>query len=178
MPRLKSANFAVTTLAAGINSSAASFVVADAAAFPDAGPFIVLVHDLTLGFAGVKEIMEVGAINKGTNTLSGVLRGREGTAAVAHNAGDRVEVIFSAGTQQELADAADLAAHIGNVDNPHGVTAAQTGAETPVGAQTKVDAHRDAVIPHRVTDPDTQTVYAWGVSIQDGQWGIFYEEVE
>jgi len=108
MPRLKSSNFAVTELAENISNSVTTFTVTDASSFPDSGPFVVLVHDKTPGFAGVKEIMEVGSIDKATNTFSNVLRGREGTAAVAHNAGDRVEGVWTAGTHQELADAQDI----------------------------------------------------------------------
>jgi len=103
MPRLKSSNFAVTELAADIDSSATSFTVEDASAFPDTGPFMILVHDNT-GLSGVKEIMEVGSIDKTTKTFSNVLRGREGTTAVSHNAGSGVECVWTAGTHQELAD--------------------------------------------------------------------------
>jgi len=108
MPRLKSSNFAVTELAENISNNVTTFTVTDASSFPDSGPFIILVHDKTPGFAGVKEIMEVGSINKTTKTFSNILRGREGTAAVAHNAGDRVEGVWTAGTHQELADAQDI----------------------------------------------------------------------
>jgi len=104
MPRLKSANFAVTELASGITNAATSFQVVDASLFPNEGPFIVLVHDSTPGFAGIREIMEVGSINKGTNTFSNVLRGREGTSAVAHSAGARAECVWTAGTHEELVD--------------------------------------------------------------------------
>ena len=103
MPRLKSSNFAVTELAANIDSSATSFTVTDASAFPDTGPFMILVHDNT-GLSGVKEIMEVGSINKTTKTFSNVIRGKEGTTAVSHSAGDSVECVWTAGTHQELAD--------------------------------------------------------------------------
>lgn len=103
MPRLKSSNFAVTELAVDIDSSDTSFTVTDASAFPDAGPFMILVHDNT-GLSGVKEIMEVGSIDKTTKTFSNVIRGREGTTAVSHSAGSGVECVWTAGTHQELAD--------------------------------------------------------------------------
>ena len=104
MPRLKSSNFAVTELAVDIDSSATSFTVTDASAFPDTGPFMILVHDNTPGLSGVKEIMEVGSIDKTTKTFSNVIRGREGTTAVSHSAGSGVECVWTAGTHQELAD--------------------------------------------------------------------------
>ena len=104
MPRLKSANFAVTELATGIDASANSLVVADASLFPDEGPFMILVHDSTPGFAGVREFMEVGSIDKNTDTFSGILRGRENTFPVAHNASARIECVWTAGTHAELED--------------------------------------------------------------------------
>lgn len=108
MPRLKSSNFAVTELTADITGSVTSFTVTDASSFPDVGPFMILVHDNTPGFGGVREIMEVGSINKATNTFSDVLRGREGTIAQAHSAGSRVEGVWTAGTHQELVGIAEL----------------------------------------------------------------------
>ena len=108
MPRLKSANFAVTELQVAITAAATSFTVANASAFPDTGAFRILVHDKSFGFAGVREIMEVGAINKVTNTFSSVLRGQEGTSAVAHAIGAAVECVWTAGTHQELADITDI----------------------------------------------------------------------
>ncbi len=45
-------------------------------------------------------------------------------------------------TQWHLDEHADLR------NNPHVVTVAQIGAETPAGAQTKVDTHRDVAAPH------------------------------
>ncbi len=104
MPRLKSANFAVTELKNSINDSVTSLTVNDASLFPSEGPFMILVHDSTPGFAGVKELMEVGSINKNTNTLSDILRGRENTPPVAHSAGARVECVWTAGTHAELED--------------------------------------------------------------------------
>ena len=53
---------------------------------------------------------------------------------------------------------------------------ADIGAETPAGAQAKVEAHVSDDMPHRVTD-STGKVYRWGLAIQDGELGIIYEEV-
>ena len=115
MPRLNSANFAMTTLAEQILNTAESplsFEVDDASGFPDA-PFKILIHDGTPEFAGVKEIMEVGAINKVTGILSDVTREQEGTSAQTHDIGAKVECVWTAGTHGELADGADLS----NVEN-------------------------------------------------------------
>ena len=90
MPRLKAANNAKTTLSQDINATATSFNVADGTLFPDA-PFLASVDD---------EIMEIGA--KSANTFSAVLRGREGTAPLAHSNGAIVENRFTAGAYDEL----------------------------------------------------------------------------
>ncbi len=129
MPRLKSANFAVTELTAGINASATSLEVADASLFPAEGPFVIIVHDNTPGFAGVKEIMEVGSIDKNTNTFSSILRGRENTSAVAHGAGSRVECAWTAGTHAELEDRGSkgVAGGYASLDNTGNVPANQLG---------------------------------------------------
>lgn len=129
MPRLKSANFAVTELTAGINASATSLEVADASLFPAEGPFVIIVHDNTPGFAGVKEIMEVGSIDKNTNTFSNILRGRENTSAVAHGAGSRVECAWTAGTHAELEDRGSkgVAGGYASLDNTGNVPANQLG---------------------------------------------------
>src|SRR5690606_38097547 len=45
-----------------------------------------------------------------------------------------------------------LVAHLADTNNPHQVTPEQIGAETPAGAQAKVDAHASRTDnPHRVT---------------------------
>jgi len=145
MPRLKSANFAVTELASGITNAATSFQVVDASLFPNEGPFIVLVHDSTPGFAGVREIMEVGSINKGTNTFSDVLRGREGTSPVAHSAGARAECVWTAGTHGELADKVEL-------DNLAGIGRT---TETVKGNADNLSSHMSDTAPHSATSSAT-----------------------
>ena len=54
---------------------------------------------------------------------------------------------------------------------------ADIGAETPAGAQAKVEAHASDDMPHRTTDPSTGKVYRWGLACQNGEWGIIFEEV-
>lgn len=103
MPRLKSSNFAISQLVGDINDTATSLEVADASLFPDEGPFMILISNVN---TGVREIIEVTSINKATKTMSGLLRGREGTTAVAHTTGERVEGVWTAGAHQELADKA------------------------------------------------------------------------
>ena len=51
-----------------------------------------------------------------------------------------------------LSNALDIIAHEADITNPHAVTTSQIGAETPAGAQAKVDAHAgDSNNPHNVT---------------------------
>lgn len=68
---------------AGINASQTSFTVTSAATFPDYVPFNIIVDN---------EVMTVGAINKGTNTLSSITRGVEKTVAATHNLAADVQV--------------------------------------------------------------------------------------
>lgn len=97
MPRLKSANNAESTIVAAIAPSDTSFAVADASSFPNA-PFRVSING---------EIMEIGSLDRPTNTFSSVLRGIEGTAAANHAAGTAIQNRFTAGTYSELESSAD-----------------------------------------------------------------------
>lgn len=92
LPRLKAANNALTTLSANLTSTDVSLTVASAAVFPVA-PFRIEID---------AEIIEVGAINVGTNTLSSLLRAQEGTVAAAHTSGATVENRWTSGMYGEL----------------------------------------------------------------------------
>jgi hypothetical protein len=137
MPRLNSSNNADTTLAAGITATSTSLTVADASLFPNA-PFRITVD---------AEIIEVGAINRTTNTFSSLIRGQEGTTAASHSAGASIQNRFTAGTYAELATDADLdglsgtlSAHTGSKNNPHDVTAAQVGAYAKAETYSRTEA--------------------------------------
>lgn len=136
MTRLNAANNAVSKLASGINSAATILTVEDGSLFPEP-PFLITIED---------EIIQVG--DKNGNAFSDLLRGAEGTTPAAHNAGVNVDNRFTAGTYDALATTEDLSTHINDANNPHNVTAAQTGAETPSGAQAKVDTHEQKAAPH------------------------------
>lgn len=94
MPRLKAANNAETTLAAGITSTDTSLTVVDSSLFPDS-PFRITID---------AEIIEVGAIDRVNHIFSSLQRGLEGTVAAAHSAGASVQNRFTAGTHAELFD--------------------------------------------------------------------------
>ena len=85
---IKAANNAKSELAQAISPTDKSFIVNDASVFPDA-PFRITID---------KEIMEVGKINKSTNTFLDITRGVEGTAAASHDKGASVENRWTAGT--------------------------------------------------------------------------------
>jgi hypothetical protein len=85
-------NLSRTLLTQDIGLTETSFTVADAGALPDP-PFLITVEG---------EIMRVGSKNVSTNTLSNVLRGREGTSPTPHSSGTVVENRFTAGTYDEI----------------------------------------------------------------------------
>ena len=85
-------NLSKTLLTQDIGLTETSFKVADAGALPDP-PFLITVEG---------EIMRVGSKNVSTNTLSNVLRGREGTSPTSHSSGTVVENRFTAGTYDEI----------------------------------------------------------------------------
>lgn len=95
------ANNAKTELDGGINDSVTTFNVVDASSFPDEGPFLITVQ---AGANDPFEIMEVGEIDKGSDEFSDVIRGVEGTSAIAHGSGDGVENRFTAGSYEDLDD--------------------------------------------------------------------------
>src|SRR5690625_626453 len=88
---VNASNNAVAKLSSNINSSQTTLTVDDASIFPDA-PFLITVNE---------EIMRVTSVSGNSLTVQ---RGREGTSASSHNAGNNVENNFTAGTYQALVD--------------------------------------------------------------------------
>lgn len=116
MSRLNFKNNSFTFLAESLTDIQTSFEVANASALP-ATPFKLSLLDGVAKSDTPVEIIEVRTKNEVTNILSDVLRGQEGTVAVAHASGIRAENRLTAAAHGELADEVDLTAHIG--DNAH-----------------------------------------------------------
>ena len=150
MARLNAANNARTTLSADITASQTSFTVAGGAIFP-APPFKITVDN---------EIMEVGA--KSTNTLSEVLRGREGTTAASHTSGSIVENKLTADAYNELATEAQVTDLAGE-----GHT-----TETVKGVADEVIAHKAETVTDDVHGLSRQIVEETGTNT-NGQYVKF-----
>ena len=154
MPKLNSANNARSTLTANINNSVDNFDITDASLFP-APPFRLTVQGPLP--SDPFEIMEVGTVIG--NSFSGVKRGVEGTTPISHNAGDRAECRFTAGTLDKLWD--DYIAHRADyIRQPgYGTTAgsANTYTLTLSPAPTYVDGLAVSV-KINVTNTDASTI--------------------
>lgn len=147
MPRLNFKNNSFTFLAEALTDVQVSFAVVDASALP-AVPFRVTLLDGVSKSDAVVEIIEVGAKDTGTNVLSSVLRGREGTVAVAHASGMRVENRLTADAHGELADSANLTTHTGTE------TAGVHGSASAATANKLI--HRDAAGRAKVVAPSAE----------------------
>ena len=98
MSRLNAANNAQSLLDGGISDTDVSMTVLDGSVFPEP-PFLITIED---------EIIEVGA--KSGNVFSSMLRGREGTVAVAHAGGVEVQNRMTSGMYDSLALGEDITA--------------------------------------------------------------------
>jgi hypothetical protein len=103
-----------TTLTAAVNSGGVSISVASTSGFPTSYPYtLALDYD-----TGSEEIVDVTAASGTTLT---VVRGRDGTPAVAHDAGAVVKHVISG---RDLREAQE---HIAADDLVHGVTGSVVG---------------------------------------------------
>lgn len=98
MVRLNAKNNSQTALTRDIGPSETSFTVEDPYSLPTP-PFRMTIDE---------EIMEVGAKNDVTKTLSNVIRAQEGTAAQSHSSGSAVRGRFTAGMYDEIKQAVIL----------------------------------------------------------------------
>ena len=92
-------NNATGQLASGITDSATSLVLGsgEGASFPSDFPFHISINN---------EIIEVGA--RSTDTLSSLVRAREGTTAAAHSASDAVELRLTAKIIDDITSAVNI----------------------------------------------------------------------
>lgn len=86
-------------------------------------------------------------------------------------------------TQQDLLN---LQAIVDTKETPAGAQAKADAAEAAANAYTDqevgvvnqtVAAHLADTMPHKATDATTSKTYRYGLAVQNGSWGILYEEV-
>ena len=77
---------------------------------------------------------------------------------------------------QTKADAAQAAAQ-NYADAAVNALAGVGNTKTVKQIDDTITAHLADNMPHRAPDPSTGKVYRWGLAIQNGEWGIIYEEV-
>lgn len=140
-------NSPVTTLASSIDTTQTNVGVTDGNKLPEA-PNLA-----TLGAGeNAETILYTG---KTGNTLTGVTRGFQGTTK-AWSAGTQIGRFFTAYDHDTFVK--NIKDHTSDTNNPHGVTPAQIGAETPKGAQDKADkAKTDAINASVKKAGDTMT---------------------
>ena len=108
MAFLRKKNHARTTInqAGGINASALSMIVTDASVLPDSGDFLVTIWNKTTYpdpcDDANAEIVKVTGVSGNTLTIE---RGQEDTIGKAHANGQAVEMLITAGTFEEIANA-------------------------------------------------------------------------
>lgn len=102
-------NYATTTLATGITAASSSLqvVAGGGALFPPLAVNEAFV--ITLIRSGSPTVREIVIVTgHSTDNFTGLVRGTEGTTAIAWNAGDTVELRVTAGTMRTLAQAFDI----------------------------------------------------------------------
>ncbi len=178
MVRLNAKNNSQTALTRDIGPSETSFTVEDPYSLPTP-PFRMTIDE---------EIMEVGAKNDGTKTLSNVIRAQEGTAAQSHSSGSAVRCRFTAGMYDEIKQAvilhkADDASTTtkGHVQLSSSTSSTSTSlAATASAVKTVNDAltsHKEDNMPHLIKDITNNKTYRYGLQIKNGATQFIYEEV-
>lgn len=99
-PRLNGANFAHSTLTAGINNSTDTDIIVDSGSVFPTPPFRALIRE-----GGLREIVEIQEVSGNTlKCLNISNRGLEETTKQAFAIGSIIENVFTAGAHQELGD--------------------------------------------------------------------------
>lgn len=152
MARQLFTNDATTTLASAISSTATSLAVVSGggALFPNptGGNFF----QFTLVKNGNSSIYEICTCTaRSTDTFSTIVRGQEGTTALAWSAGDYVNLNYTAAGAGNAAQAVDVQAQLGNYALDTGTANAYAAVFTPALAAHVVGA------PLRVKIANTNT---------------------
>ena len=171
-----------TTITNNISESDTIIYVLDPARVPEPPNL------MTLGTGTNAETIKVTEINGNAITVE---RGFQGIAK-SWPAGTVIARNFTEYDYDALkTNIEDLEA---NKETPAGAQAKADAAEADAKAYTDahelkaaphsghalasdLEAHLADDMPHRATDPSTGKVYRWGLAIQNGEWGIIYEEV-
>jgi hypothetical protein len=139
-------NFAVTTLAAGIDASQTSFDVTDGTKLPTS-PFIAVIWNATdyPDIVSDPNVEIIYVTTKTTNTLNPVTRGYDNTTAATHNTSGKtykIAAILNAGLENDIkafinskgaaSGLASLDANSLVVQNPANATATPTVSKIPI----------------------------------------------
>lgn len=136
-------NNAASTLYSGMTAGATTLDLVSAADFPEAGSgtyfYITIVNQ-----AGAREIIKCEARTAGSNTLSSLTRGVDGSTAQPWAAGDKVQVRVPSIVLQDIIDAfeaADTVLEAADTALDVRVTALEDHLEAPAG--TRLFFHSD-----------------------------------
>ncbi|WP_124622646.1 gp53-like domain-containing protein [Burkholderia cenocepacia] len=161
------ANNVSTTLAGSISSSATSLTLSSAANLPSSIP-AGKVFPITLNDLATRQQFEViYATSISGATLSGLLRGQEGTAAQAWSTGDFAYTAPTKGQQQSFGQLADNNAWTGNntFNNPVVIAPAASGSTNEAVNQGQFNGDLIASGWKQYPDPTSPTGYVleqWG----------------
>lgn len=166
-----------TTITNGISESDTIIYVLDPARVPEPPNL------MTLGTGTNAETIKVTEINGNAITVE---RGFQGIAkswptgtVIARNFTEYDYDALKSNIEdlEANADAAEAAANAYTDQEVGDLAGAGRTTETVKGNADALASHLSDNMPHRATDPSTEKVYRWGLAVQNGEWGILYEEV-
>lgn len=137
------ANNITVVLALDVNNASTSITLNDASLMPSptGGDFFLLTL-IGLNTNGNESVWEIVKCTSRSGNVLTVVRAQEGTTANAWFSGARAELRLTAGSLLSMSS------HLTSASNPHGVTAAQSGAEPAGAVAAAVSAHVANANPH------------------------------